>query len=153
MVATILRFGRAARRDRKGTAAIEFGIAIPLLAILVTGIVEIGFSIYQAMQVTVAAEAGLFYAAKNGWSPTGIENAAVNATPLSGMSATATQSCGCPSSTGIAMVASCTAICPSGSLPSQYISIAVTLTRRSIILNSGYNLPSTVSAQSILRQN
>jgi Flp pilus assembly protein TadG len=147
------RHGKRIRRKLAGTAAIEFGIAIPLLAILVTAIVEIGFSIYQAMQVTVAAEAGLFYAAKSGWSASGIENAAVSATPLSGMSAAATQFCGCPSSTGIATVTSCTAACSSGYLPSQYISIAVTLTRRSVILNSGYSLPSTLSAQSILRQN
>ena len=94
------RYGKGVRRALAGTAALEFGLAIPFLAILVTGIVEIGFSMYQAMQVTYAAEAGLGYAAKKGWDSTGITNAAVNSTGLSGMSVTPTQFCACPSTYG-----------------------------------------------------
>jgi Flp pilus assembly protein TadG len=135
-----------------GSAAIEFGLAVPLLAILVIGVIEAGFSVYQAMQVTYAAEAGLFYAAKNGWNQTGIANAAQTATTLSGMSVSASQYCGCPGATGIT-AAICGATCGSGYQASQYIQISVSLTRRSIIPNSGLPLPSTVSAQSILRQN
>jgi len=142
----------AIRRKRSGTAAIEFGLAIPVLAVLLTAIVEIGFSMYQAKQVSYGAEAGLFYAAQNGWNAAGIQNAAINATGLTGTAATASQFCGCPSSTGIT-AASCSATCSDGSQPSQYIQINVSLARRSIIINSGFALPSTISAQSILRQN
>jgi len=143
---------KAALGGSPGTAAIEFGLAIPLLAVLVIGIVEVGFSMYQAMQVTYAAEAGLFYAAKNGWNQAAIANAAVSATGLQGMSASASQFCGCPSSTGITNAA-CSSTCSAGSQASQYIQISVSLTRRSIIGNSGLPLPSTISAKSILRQN
>jgi Flp pilus assembly protein TadG len=135
-----------------GTAAIEFGLGIALLAVVLTGIVEVGFSMYQAMQVTYAAEAGLFYAAKNGWDASGIANASVNASGLAGMTATASQYCGCPSALGIAQV-SCGSTCTGGSAASQYIGLTVSMTRRSIIPNSGLGLPSTISAQSILRQN
>src|SRR5208337_1942336 len=100
MFAIESRLTKAIQGDSPGTAAIEFGLAIPLLAVLVIGIIEVGFSVYQAMQVTYAAEAGLFYAAKNGWNQTGIANAAVNSTGLTGMNATASQFCGCPSATG-----------------------------------------------------
>ena len=49
--------GKAIHRGGRGTAAIEFGIGIAFLALLVTGIVEVGYSMYQATQVTYAAEA------------------------------------------------------------------------------------------------
>lgn len=145
-------FRRVVLGNRAGSAAIEFGLAVPLLAILVTGVIEVGFTMYQAMQVTYAAEAGLFYATKNGWDQTGIQNAALSVTGLSGMSAAASQFCGCPSASGIT-IAACSDSCGCGDQPSQYIKISVSLTRRSIIPNSGLPLPATISAQSILRQN
>ncbi len=146
------RYGKAVRRALAGTAALEFGLAIPFLAILVTGIVEIGFSMYQAMQVTYAAEAGLAYAAKKGWDSTGITNAAVNSTGLSGMSVTPTQFCGCPAASGLT-TATCGTTCTSGNEAGQYIKISVSLTRKSIVGATGFGLPSTVGAQAILRQN
>ncbi len=142
---------RSSGRNLAGTAAIEFGVAVPVLAVLVTGIVEVGYSMYQAMQTSYAAEAGLFYATKNGWDPTGIASAAASATGLSGMTVTPTQFCGCPGATGIA-AAACTSSCASGPA-SQYIQINVSIPRISIIGNSGFGLPATLSAQSILRQN
>jgi Flp pilus assembly protein TadG len=146
------RQGRGSRRACRGTAALEFGLAVPLLALLITAIVEIGFSMYQAMQVTYAAEAGLAYAAKKGWDSTGIANAATSSTGLSGMSSSPTQFCGCPSATGIA-TATCGTTCSSGDTVGQYIKISVSLTRTSIIGTTGFGLPSSFSAQSILRQN
>lgn len=140
------------RRSKRGTAAIEFGIGAAFLAVLVTGIVEVGFSMYQATQVTYAAEAGLFYAAQNGWNASGIESAATGATALSGMTATATETCGCPSASGITTV-SCSATCTNGNMPGQYINISVSMTRVSIVGSSAFGLPSTVSAQTILRLN
>ncbi len=146
------RPGKAIHRGERGTAAIEFGIGISFLALLVTGIVEVGYSMYQATQVTYAAEAGLFYAAQNGWNASGIQNAATSATGLSGMTATAAQSCGCPSASGITTV-SCSATCTSGDNPGQYININVSMTRITIVGSSAFGLPSTVSAQAILRLN
>ncbi|MGO9486907.1 MAG: TadE/TadG family type IV pilus assembly protein [Rhodomicrobium sp.] len=146
------RYSKGVWRGRKGTAALEFGLAIPFLAVLVTGIVEVGFSMYQAMQVTYAAEAGLACAAKNGWNASSIESAATGATGLTGMTATATQFCGCPSTTAIA-TATCGTACASGYTAGQYIKINVSLTRKSIVSAASFGLPSTVSAQAILRQN
>ncbi len=151
MVAILCRVGKFSRRNRAGTAAIEFGLAVPLLALLVMGIAEIGFGMYQALQVSYAAEAGLFYAAVNGWDADGIADAASGATRLPGLIVTPSQFCGCPGPAGITAV-SCGGSC--GAAPaSQYIQIGVSLTRRSLIVNSGFGLPPTISAQSILRQN
>ena len=108
------------RTHSRGTAALEFGLAVPLLALLLTAIVEIGFSMYQAMQANYAAEAGLAYAAKNGWDSSGIASAATGSTGLSGMTATPTQFCGCASYTGLA-TATCGATCSGGGTAGQYI--------------------------------
>ncbi|MGA7323850.1 MAG: TadE/TadG family type IV pilus assembly protein [Rhodomicrobium sp.] len=148
-----IRSGFAVRhRNIQGSAALEFGLFIPLLAILLTGVVEIGFAMYQAMQVSYAAEAAMFYAMKNGFNSTGISSAATTATGLTGLNATASQFCGCPGTSGITNV-SCSSTCVSGNPPSQYIQINVSAARRSIITGSGLPLPNTLSTQSLVRQN
>lgn len=143
---------RGGWRTKRGIAALEFGLAVPLLALLLTAIVEIGFTVYQAMQVNYAAEAGLAYAAKNGWDSAGISSTSTSSTALSGMTATPAQFCACPSATGLT-TAACDNSCPNGTQAGRYISISVSLTRKSIIGTSGFGLPSTLSSQAILRQN
>jgi Flp pilus assembly protein TadG len=146
------RKGKGRRRARAGLAALEFGLAVPLLVLILTAIAEIGFGMYQAMQVAYAADAGLAYATKNGWDSAGITNAAQISTDLSGINATPAQFCGCPSASGIA-IATCGTTCASGSTAGQYIKVSVSLTRVSLIGVTGFGLPSSFSAQSILRQN
>ena len=94
------------RRDESGTAAIEFGLFLPFLLLLLTGTVELGLSMYEAMQVSNAVEAGALYAAKNGFNATNIGSATTGASALPSqlntLSATPapTQFCGCPSAAG-----------------------------------------------------
>ncbi len=117
-----------------------------------TAIVEIGFSVYQAMQVNYAAEAGLGYAAKYGWKSSDIQNNVKNATKLSGLTVTPSQFCACPGATGL-VTATCGTNCTSGLAAGQYIKIGVSATRQSIVGTTGFGLPATLSAQAILRQN
>jgi hypothetical protein len=149
--------GANGRRARRGVAALEFGLAVPLLVILLTATVEIGYSMYQAMQVNYIAEAGLGYAQKYGWDYTGIKTAATNSSSLSGVNVSPSQFCACPSVSGLA-AATCGSTCSgagsgSGSQPGQYISVSVSSTRQSIIGTSVFGLPSKLTAQAILRQN
>jgi Flp pilus assembly protein TadG len=139
-------------RAQKGVAALEFGLAVPLLAVLITAIVEIGYSMYQAMQVAYVAESGLGYAQKYGWKSSDIARSAANSTSLSGVTVTPTQYCACPSASGLA-TAACGSSCSSGSAAGQYIKVSVSVQRKSIIGTTGFGLPSTLSAQAILRQN
>jgi Flp pilus assembly protein TadG len=140
-----------------GTAAVEFAIAAPVLLILVFGVAEIGYSGYQAMQVQDAVEAGALYVSKNGWSSSGITNAILNATdvPITGPTPLAAtpapaQFCGCPGTTGVT-AASCASTCSGGNSPGHYVQINATLTRKSLIPNSGLPLPTAFTAQSIVR--
>jgi Flp pilus assembly protein TadG len=141
------------RGGEAGTAAIEFGMFLPLLVLLLIGLVEIGFAMFGAMQVYSAVEAGALYAAKNGWSASGISNAVVNSTNITGIAATPalSQFCGCPALAGIT-AATCGTTCADGSAVSQYIRVNASLTRTTI-LTSSFGLPTTLTAQSIVRQN
>ena len=92
-----------------GSAAIEFGISLPLLALLFVVVAEIGFTAYQSLQVQNAVEAGLVYAVKNGNDSNGISKAVVNSSGLAGITAmpAPTQFCGCPSASGIGVFVLC----------------------------------------------
>ena len=137
-----------------GSAAIEFGISLPLLALLFVVVAEIGFTAYQSLQVQNAVEAGLVYAVKNGNDSSGISKAVVNSSGLVGITAmpAPTQFCGCPSASGIG-VTSCSATCAGAHSSGQYLQINAALTRQSIFPGSGLPLPATLTAKSIVRLN
>lgn len=137
-----------------GEAAIEFGLMAPVLLILLAGLIEIGFSVLQAMQVQDAVEAGAVYVSKYGFNAAGITNAVVNATEATGMTATPapTEFCGCPAASGITTVA-CSTTCASGSPPGQYVQINAALAHTTILPYLGLPLPATLTAQSIVRVN
>ena len=135
-----------------GTAAIEFAICVPIIFTLLVGLVEVGFSMYQSMQVFNSVEAGAVYAAKNGWDANGIAAAVTNATGTPGISASPApvKFCGCPAATGVA-TAVCTATCANGNTPGEYVGISAALLRQSIIPYAGLGLPTSLTAQSIIR--
>jgi Flp pilus assembly protein TadG len=147
---------QARRRRDAGTAAIEFALLGPLLLALLGAAAELGFAMYQTMQVYNAAEAGMMYAAKNGWNQTGIASAVANATNLSGVTATPAPLlfCGCPATSGITTVTCTTPLptCASGNSAEYYIQVSAALTRVSLFSYSLFGLPATLTAQSILRR-
>jgi Flp pilus assembly protein TadG len=103
----ITRLLRAARRgiaSERGNAAVEFAIITPVLLALLVPIADYGIYIYDQMQLNLAAQAGMEYAARNGWIPAGIQQAAINASPtlnLTAQDVSSSEFCGCPSGTTI----------------------------------------------------
>ena len=160
MTPTKTRFGKlSGRRSESGTAAIEFALFIPFLFILLVGTVDLGFAMYEAMQVSNAVEAGMLYAAKNGWDSAGITNSVLNAssvypggTPALTATPAPSQFCGCPQATGIA-VATCSSTCPDGSAVSQYVQVNAALNHLSILSLPGLSVPSTFTAKAVVRVN
>jgi len=148
------KIGRRAAAAHRGTAAIEFALAIPILLVLAAGTAEIGFAVYEAMQVYDSVEAGVLYAAKNGFDATGISAAVVNATGMSGITATPapTQFCGCPSAGGV-VTATCGATCGSGGVAGTYVRISAAYTHETILNYPSFGLPTTLTAQSVVRLN
>ena len=142
------------RRNTSGLAAIEFTLFAPVFLIILVAVIEVGFTMYQAMQVYNSVEAGMLYAAKNTWNSAGISAAVVNATGTSGVAAVPApvQFCGCPTALGVIEV-TCNSPCADGNLPGQYIRISAALSHSTILPYPGLQLPTTLTAQSIVRLN
>jgi hypothetical protein len=145
---------RTIRTGEDGSTAIEFGLFVPILVTLLVGIFEIGFAMYGAMQVHNAAEAGLIYAAKNGWNQAGIASAVVSSSGTSNIQASPApaQFCGCPTASGVQTVA-CNVNCPNGDVRGEYIRIEASLERTTLFSKTGLTLPAKLTAQVIMRQN
>jgi len=143
---------KVGRHRSSGSAAIEFGLAIPLLLTMLMGLVEVGYAMYEAMQVYNSVEAGMLYAAENGFDSAGISAAVVNATGTQGITATPApvQFCGCPSASGVAETA-CNSTCTGNTVPGQYVRVSAALPHSTILPYPGLSLPTTLTAQSIVR--
>jgi Flp pilus assembly protein TadG len=138
----------------QGVAALEFAIAAPVLLIMLTGMVELGYRMFESMQVQNAAEAGALYVARHGWDSAGISAAVVNATGISGLTATPAPSkfCGCPAAGAIA-IAACASICSGGAAAGSYVQINASLVHQTILPYAGTALPATLTGSAIVRVN
>lgn len=137
-----------------GSAAIEFGLSVPFLLVILMGVIELGYAMYEAMQVHNSVEAGALYVAKNGYDATGIAAAVSNASGTQGITATPApvQFCGCPNASGIVETA-CNATCTDGNPPGQYVRVSAALAHKTILPYPGLQLPTTLTAQSVVRLN
>lgn len=144
--------GWSACRDRRGTAALEFGLAIPFLLVLIIGLTEVGMAAFEAMQVENAAEAGAVYASQHPTDLTGIQNAVVNATSTAGITATPapTSFCGCPGTSGIT-VGNCTNLCTGGSAQGNYVRVNAAITHTKILTFPGLPDPLVLTSRTTLR--
>jgi Flp pilus assembly protein TadG len=139
--------------DTSGVAAIEFGIIVPILVLMVVATADIGMGFYRKMQVEDAAQAGAAWAIKNGFDAKLISNAVTSATsaPVS-VSPTPVQFCGCASGSSISTV-TCGTTCPGGALAGTYTTVSAQMTYNPILpygfFPSTYNfsLQSTVRLQ------
>ncbi len=141
------------RRDRNqsGAAAVEFALGAPLLALMLVGIVEIGFATRRQMQVEDAAAAGALYASANGWDQAGIATAVTSAKSNAAISASPapSQFCGCPTAAGITTDV-CGHTCADGAASRSYVLVSAQVTRISF-LSSALALPVTLTATATTR--
>jgi len=153
-----VKFGKLfGRRSESGTAAIEFGLFIPVLLTLLTERSSLGL-MYEAMQVNNAVEAGALYAAANSFNAANITSAVTNAsvlpTGLNTLTATPapTQFCGCPTAAGVTNLGSppCSATACSGSPAGTYVRVNASLTHTIIITQS--LVPTTLTAIAVIRR-
>lgn len=87
-------FGGVLRAPPRGLAAVEFGLAAPILILLLVGLVDFGMLFYASLQVQGAASAGAEYASVHGMDSAGITSA-VQQTSI--LNQTVTMSTGSPS--------------------------------------------------------
>jgi Flp pilus assembly protein TadG len=150
----VARLGRLLRSNR-GVAAVEFGLAAPILLAALAPLADLGLAYSQDQQLRQAVQAGAQYAASHPWSqnaPTAIAAAVTAATPLSGITASPApyQLCGCPNGSGVT-TATCGAYCTNGQTPGYYVVIAAQLTYRPVLPYSVLGSSKLLTAQSTIR--
>jgi Flp pilus assembly protein TadG len=138
--------------DDSGAAAIEFGVLVPVLALIGTAVVDIGLGISRKIQVEDAAQAGIQYVIMHGYDTNGISSAVTSATGNSQITASPppVQYCGCPTSTAIGTV-SCGTICPNSAPAGTYVTVAAQSTYRTTLNYVVAPADYSFSAQSTVR--
>ena len=152
--------------DRKGTAAVEFGVVGSFLSLLTIGLVDFGMGYWEQMEVGNAVRAGTEYVIANSsslvttWDATSIENAVTNATSLSGLSASPapSTSCGCPTASGgITTVAgtapTCGGACTGGGTAGAYVTVNAKVSYTTLLTYPAISNPVTLSATMTVRYN
>jgi len=99
MLRNLVRFVR----DKRGTAAIEFGAIGGLLAMTTVPLVDVGRLAHLYMQTNYGVEAATLYAAKNGFDASAISAVVQSATSSNVVVANPSpyMFCGCPSAAGV----------------------------------------------------
>lgn len=155
-------------RKESGTAAIEFAMLAPVLALVVVGMVDLSYLMYQAMQLNSAVEAGTFYVLQNGWNSSTGATPIVSAVQQTGtVTGTPTASCfyGCPdasagivSQTGVCGSGSSTTTCSNGYAPGQYVKINAQLSTTTLVATGIFGffggslaLPNPLTATATIR--
>jgi Flp pilus assembly protein TadG len=141
--------------DKRGTAAIEFGMIAVFLCFLFLGTMDFGMGYWEQMQVGNAARAGSEYAANKGWDQSGITTAVTSATSLHSITATPApaQTCGCPSATAGITTATCGANCLGGGTAGTYVTVVARTSYSTIFSYPGIDNPLTLIASATVRIN
>jgi hypothetical protein len=136
----------------RGGVAVEFALLSPLLALMFTGLVDLGFGAYESMQVQAAAAAGAQYAFKYTWDAAAIAAAVTNSTGAEGVVASPAplQFCACPSAGSLAEVG-CSATCPDGSPPGLYARVSAQLQYSTILSYPALPSPVTLKGEAVVR--
>jgi Flp pilus assembly protein TadG len=141
--------GALCRAD-DGVGAVEFAIIAPIMVLFCVGIADLGIGVYTKTQVNNAAQYGAEYALLNGFDADAISSAVKNSTSLSNLNVSPTQTCGCPSSTGM-VASSCSTTCSDGSKAGSFAQVQVTDTYTTLIPYPGLPASFTLTAQSTAR--
>jgi Flp pilus assembly protein TadG len=136
-------------RDRRGAAAVEFALIAPVLLLTMAGLVDGSRLIATTMQVNSAAQAGADFALRRGWDAPGIQAAVASATPAGAVASVPTLAQACVVSGAIVTTAAAT--CAGGGAAGRFVTVAAQAAFKPIMKWPGITLPSTISAQAVVR--
>jgi Flp pilus assembly protein TadG len=149
---SLRRSVRGVLNGTSGATAVEFSFIAPVLVLMTVCTIDMGIGFYRYLQVEGAAGAGARYAALHGFNATTLATAISSATSYSGISASPapTQFCGCPSTSGIAVV-TCGSTCTGGITAGTYVTTSAQATYSPIIQYPMLPNQFTLSAKSTMR--
>ena len=139
-------------RCSRAAVAVELALLTPVLMLMLLGVIDFGGAIYERMQLTSAARAGVQYAgqsANNVNDTAGILQAVQTAGSLDAgdITITTTQFCGCADGSA----ATCGDTCGGGGSAGTYVSITVVEQYSTIFPYPGLGNPITLQGDATLR--
>lgn len=136
-----------------GSVAVEAGLILPLLILLLIPVLDLGLAAYDSLQVAAAAEAGAQYASTHSWDAAAIADAVAGATGSSTITASPapSQFCACVSQSNALQPAGCGTICADGSTPGTYARIDAQTTLTTVLHYPALPNPLTLSGEAIRR--
>lgn len=106
-------------KNKKGAAAIEFAVTVPVLFVLLVCVINMGFILNKENELNSAVNAGFLDATQNP-DNTGVVSAAVSAaTALTPLTVSVTSFCSCADS----VILACNTLCADGTAPGTYMKI------------------------------
>jgi Flp pilus assembly protein TadG len=136
--------------DTSGTAAAEFGLIVPVLALMVVAVADIGLGVVRKMQVEDAVQLGAAYAVVHGFDASAISTIVTGGASTISASPPPALSCGCAGGSSVTTV-DCGSTCPGGATAGTYVTVSAQATYDTTlnygVVSSSYSL----SAQSTVR--
>lgn len=145
--------GACAGRATMGSVAVEAGLILPLLLLLLLPLFDLGFAAYDSLQVAAAAEAGAQYASTHSWDTTAISDVVTTATGTEGIAASPapSQFCACVLTNRTLQDSDCSAICDDGSTPGVYARIDARVQHETVLRYPGLADPLVLTGEAIRR--
>jgi Flp pilus assembly protein TadG len=137
-IAMLLSLLRGCSADRRGTAMVEFGLAMPLLCVLLVGLLDLGKYSLQKSSLLQGAREGAHYGIMAHTETANINTTAQNATGLTGVTATNSVFCECVAGTTVL----CTATCGTGITLKRYITVTTSKSFSSVLGGASLNFGS-----------
>ena len=127
--------------DRRGVSAIEFGVTVPIIVMIILGTYDLGNLVQQRMKLSDAVRAGGQYAMSYPTSTSGIQGAITAALPTGWSGVTVgspTMSCACWSAGGGETTASCAAdpVCSAGEVTERFVTLTASRVYTPLLLVS-----------------
>jgi len=136
-------------RSTAGNAAVEFGVAAPLLAMIVLGVADLGMMANKTAVLDAAVRAGTAYARSSPSDTSTTRTIVQNFKSFSpAVTATATSfwECDDPNSTSIGTQSTSEPTCGSGLVAAHYVQVAATQNFSPILPFSSFVFPGSLSS-------
>lgn len=137
--------------DTRGVGAIEFAVLAPVLIFMFVAMADLGFGIYDNMQVDAAAQYGSQYALVSGYDSGAITSAVQGSSNLSPLTVTPSTFSGCPGANGVTIELVNGFPCSDGSSAGTFARVSVSYTYSTIIPYPGLPSSFNLSSQSTVR--
>jgi Flp pilus assembly protein TadG len=139
---------RRVLQQRRGAAAAEFALAVPVLVALAAGLFDWGAAAVKSSALRSSARAGLQYAMAHPSDTAGIQNTVLGSlnTTADQVTIATSQACECDGA-----AAECGSVCPDGSPSEVYVTVTATESLQPVFPGSSMVLPPTLTGSATMR--